>query len=88
MPATIIDFQPQALEIDQIASAAGTVNPNVPAPTLPTVNTSINPASDRSLGNTFIGNAPDILFTAEYAGTGKSSSGILVCWEKESKTML
>jgi hypothetical protein len=81
MATTIIDFSPQALEIDQVAEAAGTINPNVPPPTLPTVNISTDPNSDRGFGNVYVANAPDILFVAEYASPGANAIGALIVFE-------
>ena len=81
MATTIIDFSPQALEIDQVAQAAGAINPDIPPPSLPTVNTDTNPNSNRYFGDVFLNNAPDILFVAEYADPNADSAGVLVVWE-------
>ncbi len=81
MPTTIIDFSPQALEIDEVAEAAGTIDPNIPPPAIPTINISATVNRSRPVGENFAANAPDILFVAEYALPGQESQGALVVWE-------
>jgi hypothetical protein len=82
LATTIIDFSPQALEIDQVAEAAGTINPDIPPPTLPTINSAdTNPNSNRAFADVFMGNAPDILFVAEYADANADPVGVLIVWE-------
>ena len=81
--ATVIDFSPSALEIDQVADAVGIINPNINTlpPQFPYANPNSNPNTDPEYANRFISASPDILFVAEYGGPNMPAAGALVVWE-------